>query len=373
MKTAIFLGAGASAAEGAPMQKDLFKNYFQSVSKIKVRKRNPNSAQRMKHELGEFFRLIFGINVASADLNEIEFPTFEEALGVLDLAEIRRESLMKFYLEDVGSYGNRIRLVRQFMIMAMAKAIDDSLRRVKGIHVGLIANLKQQRLLNRTIFVTTNYDILIDNALLGSQLEEIPGKNIDYSVDFTNFDLPANYAVRWRLWRRPTRAATKLFKLHGSLNWLYCSTCNALSLTPGMKGVVRLIQQTHQNIARCGTCRTFMSPIIVPPTFYKDMSRVFLSLVWNKAENELRQVEHLIFCGYSFPDADIHVKYLLKRVQTNRPNDKPLRFTVINNHEGKTPEQSEDEKARFARFLGRVKYTEASFDQFAEDPRSFYL
>ena len=31
MKTAIFLGAGASAAEGAPMQGDLFNEYFKAV------------------------------------------------------------------------------------------------------------------------------------------------------------------------------------------------------------------------------------------------------------------------------------------------------------------------------------------------------
>ena len=31
MKTAIFLGAGASAAEGAPIQTNLFKDYFKLI------------------------------------------------------------------------------------------------------------------------------------------------------------------------------------------------------------------------------------------------------------------------------------------------------------------------------------------------------
>jgi hypothetical protein len=49
----------------------------------------------------------------------------------------------------------------------------------------------------------------------------------------------------------------------------------------------------------------------------------------------LRKVNQVVFCGYSFPDADIHIKYLLKRAQTNR--DRPLHFTVVNNFKGKKP------------------------------------
>ena len=375
-KTAIFLGAGASAAEGAPVQKDLFKNYFKSVSERSFVKAAPNSPEQMKKELAEFFRVLFGINiqVSKAAVDKIVFPTFEEALGVLDLAELRRESLRQFDLEDIGSYGNRIRLVRQFIVMAMAKAIADSLHRVKGLHRQLISNLNRKGLLEATIFISANYDILIDNALLAVRLvEEIPGSTLDYGVDFTNFELPENFPQRRMIWRRPKPTATKLFKLHGSLNWLYCSTCNTLTLTPGMKGAIQLISKTRQDIAMCRFCKSLMSPIIVPPTFYKDMSRVFLSLIWNKAENALRHVNHIIFCGYSFPDADIHIKYLLKRVQTNRGDGNALRFTVINHHRGKKEQQVKEEKERFKRFLGsKVKYTKASFAEFADNPKKFY-
>jgi hypothetical protein len=130
MKTAIFLGAGASAAEGAPMQKDLFKNYFRSVANLVVIL-NQDGPVRMRNELAEFFRLIFGIDVTTANLDTTVFPIFEEALGVLDLAELRRESLKNFDLEDVGANGNRIRLIRQYLILAMAKAIADSLHQIK--------------------------------------------------------------------------------------------------------------------------------------------------------------------------------------------------------------------------------------------------
>jgi len=104
------------------------------------------------------------------------------------------------------------------------------------------------------------------------------------------------------------------------------------------------------------------------------MSRVFLSEIWNKAEQVLRHVDHIIFCGYSFPDADMHIKYLLKRAQANRLDPKTLQFTVVNRHPGKKKQQKEDEKKRFDRFFGSqaVNYTNSSFEQFAKTPEKFY-
>jgi NAD-dependent SIR2 family protein deacetylase len=369
MKTAIFLGAGASAAEGAPMQSSLFKDYFASVKRQPLANAPPNSPLRMKKELSNFFKALFSIEIpkGSKSLAGVVFPTFEEALGLLDLAELRREAFKEYDLEVFGPEGNRIRIVRQFIVLAMAKAISDSLKKTKGLHRALVRNLRMKRLLKDTIIISTNYDILIDNAV-SSLSPGQPGMNLDYGVEFTNFVSGD--------WFRPGPNAVPLYKLHGSLNWLYCGICNTITLTPNVKGVIDLITDadTNRDRAICRVCGSIMTPIIVPPTFYKDMSRVFLSLIWNKAENALRLVDQIIFCGYSFPDADMHIKYLIKRAQVNRPYPKTLSFSVVNHHAGKTRQQTKEEKSRFSRFLGAkvVNYTNSSFEQFAKAPERFY-
>jgi len=368
MKTAIFLGAGASAAEGAPMQSNLFKDYFESVRDQPLVDAPPNSPLRMKKELSDFFEAMFSIRISrKGNLSKINFPTFEEALGLLDLAEIRREGFKDYDLEVFGPDGNRIRIVRQFMVLAMAKAISDSLKKSKGVHRRLVRNLNQKRLLKDSLIISTNYDILIDNAV-SSMVPGRPGINLDYGVEFTNFVT--------RDWARPGIDAVRLYKLHGSLNWLYCAICNTVTLTPHVKGVIDLITDvaTSRDRAICRVCGSIMTPIIIPPTFYKDMSRVFLSLIWNKAENALRDVNHIIFCGYSFPDADLHLKYLIKRAQANRRDPASLTFTVLNHHAGKTARQVREERSRFYRFLGSkvVRYTNKSFEHFAETPADFY-
>lgn len=143
MKTAIFLGAGASKAEGAPMQNELFREYFKSVKSVPEITVAPNSPISIKGELAKFFQLMFGINIEADDktLAKTDFPTFEEVLGILDLAEIRRESLRKFPLDALGAHGNRIRLLRQFIVLAMAKVIADNLETSKRLHRTLVEKL----------------------------------------------------------------------------------------------------------------------------------------------------------------------------------------------------------------------------------------
>ena len=79
--TAILLGAGASKAEGAPLQGELFHDYFSSPSFRK-------SHARMDRELADFFSDMFHIDVKRGDVSRITFPTFEEVLGLADLAII---------------------------------------------------------------------------------------------------------------------------------------------------------------------------------------------------------------------------------------------------------------------------------------------
>ena len=350
MKTAIFLGAGASAAEGAPIQTNLFKDYFNLI-----RSRNRFVTQEHERELASFFALMFDLDVDNGDLDNMLFPTFEEALGVLDLADLKNEAFKDFANINFASNSGRIKFLRLYLVYLMADIINDKLRNSGSIHRNLIRNLNSNGTLNNTIFLTTNYDILCDNAILNLY----PDRKVDYGVDFVNYPEENHF--------NNNLTSIKLFKLHGSLNWLYCPTCNNLRITPYEKGVYTLMIDPASSY--CQTCETVYSPIIVPPTFYKDLSKVFLSQVWNKAENELSKIDHLIFCGYSFPDADIHVKYLIKRIQKNRSLSRPVKFTVINNHTGKKAETKKEEKLRFQRFLGsNVHYSDYSFTNFAEKP-----
>jgi hypothetical protein len=175
------------------------------------------------------------------------------------------------------------------------------------------------------------------------------------------------------------------------LNWLYCPACSALDLFPGEKIAAQILREPAA--MTCHRCQEPRVPIIIPPTLFKVMSNFYLQQTWKKAEEVLRKADHLIFCGYSFPDADLHFKYLLKRAEINRcglhvgstklplshhfpPERQPtnLEVFIVNEQHGKKPDAREAEKDRYLRFFRDkplVHWTKLSFADFAASPASY--
>lgn len=108
--TVIFLGAGASKSEGAPLQSELFKEYFGSEHF------RPNTVD-MDRDLAEFFAWMFNIDVRQP-VHTIIFPTFEEVLGLADLAILRKEAFRQI---DINS--GRLRRVAQSLVFLVAKLL----------------------------------------------------------------------------------------------------------------------------------------------------------------------------------------------------------------------------------------------------------
>lgn len=92
----IFLGAGASAADGAPTQITLFKDYFEH---------RPHTDE-ITRSLSQFFKDFFGIDTTH-NLNNTDFPTFEEVLGILELSLSRYESFRGYPLIPSNTDKNR--------------------------------------------------------------------------------------------------------------------------------------------------------------------------------------------------------------------------------------------------------------------------
>ena len=162
--TAIFLGAGASKAEGAPLQGELFREYFSSDLF------RPGQ-DVMDRELAAFFQEMFQIDIADGHVREIEFPIFEEVLGLTDLAIIRKEAFKHFDVENRAANSGRLRFIAQYLVFLVAKVLDAKLRDRAEFHRRLVNALGEANELRNVVFISTNYDILIDNALTAQRQE----------------------------------------------------------------------------------------------------------------------------------------------------------------------------------------------------------
>ncbi len=326
LKTVIFLGAGASAADGAPVQTKLLPQYFQLPRKERKIEKDP---------LPEFFERFYGIDV-NAKLDGAVFPSFEDALGILELALARSETFKDFGRSDL----EMLRRTRDALIFSIGVILRKTL--------GSRRNTNHYRLLGTPGFenvtlISLNYDLLIDSALAGCGYWPEYGANL---LNNPKYGEPA-----------------PLYKLHGSLNWLRCPACSSLTCTPNRKGA----SYPESERAPCANCKSATVPIVIPPTFFKVMSDFHLQQIWHAAELALTNCDRIVFCGYSLPDADVHIKYLLKRAEINA--GKNFDVFVINNHKGKSDDQKKSEKLRYERAFAdgkKVKYTDYSFEQFAK-------
>lgn len=105
-----------------------------------------------------------------------------------------------------------------------------------------------------------------------------------------------------------------LVKLHGSMNWWFCTKCQALITSGVEKGIVQHIVGPEQRA--CGECGEPALPAMVPPSSAKLDPRSplhpLLSTMWLHAAAALAHAQRVVLIGYSLPDADLQFRLLLR-------------------------------------------------------------
>jgi len=175
----------------------------------------------------------------------------------------------------------------------------------------LVSFLDQQGLLGKAVFVSMNYDILLDRVLNVS-----PGFFPDYDLeDFVKERIPSKEI--------PGKTSVKLLKLHGSLNWRMCESCHLLRDT----GNAVVWPQSQCN--DCG--KKVARPMLIRPTLLKDFRHRVWKDVWRKAGHVLASASHWIFIGYSLPMADVWMLRLLAQSARSGGSESGQRkITVVN-------------------------------------------
>jgi hypothetical protein len=158
--------------------------------------------------------------------------------------------------------------------------------------------------------ISLNYDMIVDMAMFQLADQRKPGSMPSYGCD-----------IRTKAYQDCKERWGSLFKIHGSVNWMYCSQCHHLDIgwsskrgAPSRIGTLfyRVEEQYAQKV-NCPECSTRLRPILITPTHRKDYRNPHLSRIWYETERALQRANRVIFVGYSLPDDDVDVIYLLKR------------------------------------------------------------
>jgi hypothetical protein len=135
----------------------------------------------------------------------------------------------------------------------------------------------------KNTFITLNYDTILEEALSDLKIPFWYG----FKGERVKFEPNANGS--------DARAAVKVLKLHGSINWARGREDSTL---------LRIFR-TYEDLLVTGH-----RPELLPPT-WKKIIEDQLETVWETAVESLSTATRIIIIGFSMPPTDMHFKYLM--------------------------------------------------------------
>ena len=208
-----------------------------------------------------------------------------------------------------------------------------------------------QKLINlgKTVVITTNYALISDKAVqwINDRRLGLP-QGIGPPKDLRRFQYGFKVSAVWtsdiqqgtnfdeEYFRNPlwleNKELVQIYKLHGGSNWVYCDNCSdqrELHLSRTFNDVKKIFSiKENPTCCKCGTSYEYS---IVPPMTNKNIdSDLVLKTVWSKAREALLNSTHIIFIGYSLPNADPKVIDLIK---STRSLNRKYYLIMEKNHE----------------------------------------
>ena len=275
--------------------------------------------------------------------------SLEDIYTMLDKASILKECLNSYEEKNIYKIKNCLNNCILYVISYAINQSKDLKLYDKIAQYFVNRRLKTEQKEDPFSIITMNWDTLLD-----SHIYNLCKKNNISQKDTkaTKFILPDyccyNYDLHSNIPSTQVKAKgnynIKIMKLHGSINWLYCSNCGRLYSDFSNNISLQSINGNSVDCdkIKCRFCsnnnkKFFLKPIIITPTFLKDFNNLHLKTIWHNAYLDLCEADEIIFIGYSFPDADFELRYILKRALNSNVkikvilhnNDDPKQYQSI--------------------------------------------
>lgn len=357
MATLYIIGAGCS------------NNYDECVSPVRGLKPPLNKdffkmARKVIDHYGlcNMYSPIMGLDHLLRDINELYGYERGESTEVLEDDRLSLEGVMNFYHLQQEILEQDVFPFR--FPHARIEALDDLLAYTIAESLGGPVCSKHTFLANRMqkgdVVWNFNYDLLMDNALFAQE------KLTDGGY-VTRFD----YTLVGNRWIRPddTPSGVTMLKLHGSLNWLRCTSCGRFLLVRYVKGVpdlwkrIRDLRVFGKNPSivcpkGCVSARdSALERVIVPPSMSKSYGDVEMRYIWRYADR-VSDISNLVVIGFRFAEQDSAVDMLIRNIVQHGGIGKDVPIHVVNTH-------PDEVKLRFKSVFPKSDIT-------CESPESFF-
>lgn len=361
MSTVYILGAGASKAvmDTSPLNDDLLPRAIRAKDAPPgLILTDDNTVKNIQSFIRDFYR----IN-PETDL----LPPIEHVLTQIDLCIKEKHALGHYSLE-------KLKDLKDDLIYAICRLLAWAL---KEGSTQLMRDFVSHLRADDTI-ISLNYDLIVDNSMIRMGKVPFYGFKVRSYWDYyrgywsdMSDDFSSAYRDDFRRWT--------LLKPHGSLNWLYCPQCDAIDITPGLKGVTYIFQRENMiedELVMCRKCHnTRYQPYIVTPTAVREYGDRYLTEIWELAEEQLKRASKIVFIGYSFPGADQILQTKISRAiyenryirtQANDYSSAALPITVVDyvKNYDEADQLKNATRRRYEGVFGHVDYRPDGFGKY---------
>ncbi len=161
--------------------------------------------------------------------------------------------------------------------------------------------------------ITSNYDYALEWNLLNWGEAWDVDEIVDYGFSWRDPILKTG-----QIHYRPVNSTYKIYKLHGSSDWLKCERCGYIYINPTMEmyQLAFVNYKTDANTCHCGYWP--LKPVLVTPSFARLVFDTNLHEIWKACLEQLRTADEWIIVGYSLPAEDLNIKSLFLRALHGR-------------------------------------------------------
>jgi NAD-dependent SIR2 family protein deacetylase len=356
-KSILILGAGFSVSANIPTQENLFSEIDNWASSSV----STHSQKEKWNEFKKFFKLSLGKSITDYNVEDI--------FTIFDISQIQKEGFRSFTYQEIQQASHcLLSSIRQYLIYV----VDDSFRYKLGkysCYADLATKLLDKRHnygnKDKMSIISLNWDNYFDKMLAyrissrHAYYQNAHDKNM--SLDYCTYDysLANNKSTIPSILKKASGYTNlKILKPHGSTNWGYCSNCTRLYISDGEK-----IKSTFECIKYCNKRfkrkHIALTPIMITPTFLKDLGNLHLKNVWSNAGIEISEANKLIFIGYSLRPEDFYFRQLLAKSYRSETEIYVYDFC---NAAGLYSKKEKEIKNKYMNFFQKSKIIEVKVD-----------
>lgn len=316
--TALFLGAGASCQFGYPATAQLLPKTLEGLENSSLFDgiNDDQTEQKDMAYLRNVLELLMPGWKRKMALNQL--PLITEVLSLVDYSLAERKSIFPNQsYEDLA----RVRHLLDRAIYEVLWTDDEEIPKHKKIHHEFCKWIRNN-VAEKGGVITTNYDTCLEQKIF-SQKNCIVHNDFDFGFSWLDTQTESR-VIRLR----PHKPWLRWYKLHGSLNWARCATCEHIYVNPYGKIAHQTfrVETDYDNTCFCGP-KARLELHLVAPSMCRTVRDANLLEVWKNTLQLLIEADEWVFIGYSLPSEDLAIRSMIVRAFHART--KPPCITVV--------------------------------------------